>query len=197
MAKLARAIDGRVAANMARTRPLAERFNEKVDRGGGPDACWLWTAHRHQGYGVIKVLGRLRKAHHVAWELHHDQPLPALMYPRSNTVVRHSCDNPPCCNPAHLHRSTQVANIRDMNRKGRRRGGPQPPRNRFGEANPFCRVSDANVTLIRHSAECARVLAERYGLSRSHVYKIKWGLARTGPPQQEGGGVVTTSPQTA
>ena len=47
-----------------------ERFESKVVRGVGRDACDRWTgAHDEHGYGAIYVDGRQRKAHRVAWEI--------------------------------------------------------------------------------------------------------------------------------
>jgi HNH endonuclease len=95
-------------------RTLAERFWAKVDRSAGPDGCWPWTGARFWfGHGAIKIDGRPWGAHRIAWELTNG-PIP------DGLQANHRCDNPPCCNPAHLFLGTQLDNVRDMDAKGRR-----------------------------------------------------------------------------
>ena len=95
------------------SRPLAERFWEKVDRSGGTDACWPWIgAIGVHGYGRVNLDGRSTGiASRVAWTLTFGDP--------GDLGVLHRCDNPPCCNPAHLFLGTQLDNSRDMVAKGR------------------------------------------------------------------------------
>lgn len=109
-------------------RSLADRLWEKVDRSGGPDACWLYTGYRNvQGYGVINDGGRpgisrsskLIGAHRAAWIVINGTLLPGR-------AVLHKCDNPPCCNPNHLRSGSQADNAADMAAKGRARNGPRP-----------------------------------------------------------------------
>jgi hypothetical protein len=91
-------------------------FWTAVDQSGGSDACWPWQRHRNpEGYGVTKLAG-FRRAHRLAWCLTNG-PIPDGM------LVCHTCDNPPCCNPAHLFLGTESDNRQDMLAKGR---GPQP-----------------------------------------------------------------------
>ncbi len=53
---------------------LEARFWAKVRKGRG---CWLWTGTRDgRGYGRIKIDGRPRAAHRVAWTLTRG-PIPA------------------------------------------------------------------------------------------------------------------------
>src|ERR1035437_6125251 len=79
-----------------------EVFWSKVDRLGGPDACWPWMGARDQdGYGLFRPPKATRRptqrAHRFALELKLGRPLAPGMQ------ARHAvCDNPPCCNPAHL-----------------------------------------------------------------------------------------------
>lgn len=66
------------------------------------DDCWEWLGTRDpKGYG--RFLPGIGSAHRVAYELHHGIRLPYVAKITPTTpVVRHTCDNPPCCNPFHL-----------------------------------------------------------------------------------------------
>ena len=90
-----------------------DRFWSKVDIGG-PDECWEWTAHRQRaGYGEFTVAkGEFHTASRVSLAL----SIGALPVGMS---ACHSCDNPPCCNPAHLFLGTPADNTNDCIRKGR------------------------------------------------------------------------------
>ncbi len=92
--------------------PLEERFRSRVDVKG-PDDCWEWTAGKIPGgYGAVwdNSIGRHRHAHRLAWELANG-PIPDGLW------VLHRCDNPPCCNPAHLWLGTQHDNDMDRTHK--------------------------------------------------------------------------------
>ena len=100
-------------------RPLEERLARKIQRGE-PDECWPWTgAKTKRGYGTYGG-GRGGPRGYVArylLEQHLGRPL------RPGEVTRHSCDNPPCCNPTHLLVGTQKQNLADMVDRGRSNAG--------------------------------------------------------------------------
>ena len=85
---------------MARyTKAVAERFWGHVRRGE-PDDCWPWQrAHTAKGYGLVRIYGKLMRAHRVAWCLHH-KVVPTLLPP--DVEVHHTCETNNCCNPRHL-----------------------------------------------------------------------------------------------
>lgn len=90
-----------------------ERFWSFVVRGDA-DECWEWSGARHpDGHGKVAWPGRKSAAisSRIAFEITHGQP-PIGM-------VRHTCDNPPCCNPAHLFLGTSRENNDDKLAKGR------------------------------------------------------------------------------
>jgi predicted transcriptional regulator len=133
---------------------------------GGPDECWEWTAARNKNYGAMAVHGsRMRMAHVVAWELHHGQSLPAGM------VVRHTCDNPPCVNPAHLVLDTQAANVADKVAKGRQDAGEKHGLAKLANEDivEICRLYDTGVSQRR--------IADQFGISQANVSFIVRGKA--------------------
>ncbi len=77
-------------------------------------ACWIWSDKPDEdGYGRLSIKGVAKpRAHRLSAALFlrdYDEAL----------VVRHTCDNPICCNPAHLVMGTQAENIADREARGR------------------------------------------------------------------------------
>jgi hypothetical protein len=143
-----------------------QRFWEKVDKDGpthpyrselGP--CWVWAASGQDGYGRIGLNGVLKLAHRVSYEIANG---PTAL------CVLHSCDNRPCCNPAHLRAGTQAENARDMfDRKRVER--------LRGEAHPRSKLTAAQVADLRRKRGAGaqlKGLAAEFGISLSQVSKI-------------------------
>lgn len=98
---------------------LREALDRHVDRSAGPGACWPWTARRdRKGYGKVNFRGRTLVASRCALEVRLRRKLPTTVQ------ARHRCDNPPCCNPAHLRPGSNRDNVIECVGRGRGdRGG--------------------------------------------------------------------------
>ena len=139
-------------------------FWSLVDQSGGPDACWPWTLGCDPaGYGQGSF-GWTRKAHRQAYLLFHGSIDTSL-------DVCHTCDNPGCCNPAHLWLGTHQENLQDAGRKGRLGKNS-------GERNGARKLDWPRVRAIRAKhAEGAseRSLGAEYGVSQVAIHYIVIG----------------------
>ncbi len=91
---------------------ILDRFWSKIDIKG-PDECWEWKGGKSSaGYGVFEINKKYIGAHRFSYIINNgDIP--------DHTLVCHSCDNPPCCNPNHLFNGTYKDNAVDRNNKCR------------------------------------------------------------------------------
>ncbi|GAA1992709.1 hypothetical protein GCM10009718_33020 [Isoptericola halotolerans] len=125
---------------------------------GAPDACWPWEGRLDaKGYGFIKVNGKTTRVHRVAWLLANGS------WPPPGMVVRHRCDNPPCCNPAHLQLGTVRENVADCIERDRRA---------HGESLRQAKLTEAGVRDIRRRAaagEAHRAIAADYRVTRQAI----------------------------
>lgn len=138
-----------------------ERFWSRVDKseGHGPNGdCWEWQGHRSKGYGGITVEGRRWKTHQYAYYLT-TGCTPTL-------DILHSCDNPPCCNPAHLREGTHAQNMAEAAERGRMTRG---------ETRPNAKLTESQVLYLRATAQqgaSVPVLANELGIALATARNI-------------------------
>lgn len=151
---------GRALGGITNSVPIEDRFWDKVDIGD-VDSCWKWIDYTNRdGYGMVRANGKADRAHRVVWELTNGA-IPEGM------LIRHLCNNPPCCNPNHLALGTKWLNSQDMVKSGRAL---------FGSRCPFAKLSENAVREIREAWNDGLVpanqLAPKYNVSPDTILDI-------------------------
>ncbi len=145
------------------TNDAVVRIGSRLERAG---SCLEYIRGRDKnGYGRITINSKKVGAHQLAWVLCSGRFIP----PGNRVVIRHSCDNPPCCNPDHLSLGTQKENARDRDSRGRLRLLK-------GEDHPLAKLASRQVNEIRWRFENEDVpmsrLAHDYDVSRETIRSI-------------------------
>lgn len=145
---------------------IEERFWSKVAITKNADDCWDWRGRKNEaGYGLIGLVefeNKTMRSNRIAWFLTYGE-LPDELF------VCHKCDNPACCNPAHLFLGTPADNSRDMAKKGRHH-------RLCGEQKKQHKLTEKQVIDIRRRYAAGgvyqRELGEEYGVHDSVICLI-------------------------
>lgn len=130
-----------------------------------PNGCRLWpNGNSNGGYGKTGWRGKPLMAHQLAFFLTHG------WRPKGREVIiRHTCDEPRCCEPTHLVIGTQKDNARDRQERNRR---AQPPS--WTTHNAAIKSPDVIREIrARHAAgESYTKLGFEYGLHPQNIGRI-------------------------
>lgn len=133
--------------------------------------CWEWQrAISNDRYPTLRYKGRVINARRAVFEM-----AGGKLQPKSFIVT--TCGNAHCLNPAHLKQVKQRDHLAKVAALGSM-GGPV----RSAKIAAIKRAQTGKITLddareIRSSNEPVKVLAERYGLCKDRIYRIRRGLA--------------------
>lgn len=136
--------------------------------------CWLWIGGVNEhGYGVFWNGERLEKAHRFSFRAHKG-------FIEDDEDCRHSCDNPPCVNPDHLHAGSTLANVHDMWHRSR-----ATVQIRRGTAQVQAKLTDEKAAAIREAYATGAVtqyeLAEQHGVHQRTIFNVIHQLNWTAP----------------
>lgn len=145
-----------------RSMPIINDQNSQLVTETG---CRIWMKScSHQGYGRVRVKGKLKGAHRVAYEEYTGREI------QNGLHVLHKCDTPSCVNPLHLFLGTNNDNVADKMRKGRHISPGVK-----GDKHWNSRLSASDVGRIRElraDGEPLKSISVLFGVSDRQISKI-------------------------
>lgn len=142
----------------------------KVDKKG-PNECWNWLGYVGEtGYGRVQINGWSYYAHRVIYNLVHPGVI-ELNSPRDKKAsgfLMHSCDNPLCCNPAHLTPATLKENNDDCLAKNRR----IMPRGEDHHRAVFSNKETTEILSLAKEGMTARQISEKLNKKRDSIKSL-------------------------
>jgi hypothetical protein len=121
--------------------------------------CWIVTSHviNNRGYHEIKRDGKRVLTHRYMYIEKYGEI-------DSSIVLRHTCDNPRCCNPEHLIAGTHADNVSDR---------VERDRSAKGESNGRAKLTEDDVKYIRNTDETTYYLAQKFNVDRKAIRNIR------------------------
>jgi len=174
----------RLSRGQVPMQPFLTRLWENIQQCGHEDlcpyCCWPWLKQRDKdSHGIISIAynGRNQgyRVARIVWELWHGRPLVDTL------LACHFCDNPPCCNPAHIWPGTHQQNHRDAMAKGRDARGlnsgvnTKPEAFPRGERHHKAKLTEQDVRDIREAhrqGRSAYYLQNLYPVSKPTIQAI-------------------------
>jgi hypothetical protein len=133
------------------------------------NGCWICISHtinRSHGYPELIINGKFGAMHHHIWEYEHGRKVGKGM------VVRHTCNNRTCINPAHLKRGTVKQNHQDAIK-----AGTHTCLHHKGENHGSAKLTQKDVRYIFLNPDklLQRELAELFNVGHVAIHNIQKG----------------------
>lgn len=161
---------------MGRPTVTAETFWNRVKKGA-ENECWIWFGPTSKARGNVDSYGRVDAfgfkgiyVHRIAYWLANGGAL--SLRKDGDVLIRHSCDNSLCCNPAHLQMGTHADNMRDKVERGRSKIWTHSTK------TPRAKLTEHDVRQIRQQRKDGATdtaLMLLYEVSRATIHGVIYG----------------------
>ena len=121
--------------------------------------CIEWPVKMANGYGVVTKRPNKNLAHRLSLEIKLGRSL-------DNNFACHSCDNPGCCNPAHLFEGDHRINSKDMVSKRRAAHSEKHSQVKYTEEQVKSCIS------MRKNGHSFKEISNTHGISESYVRRL-------------------------